>query len=396
MKEYKYIIIGGGMTADAAVKGIREVDPTGTICMISTEPDPPYSRPPLTKGLWKNTPEQKIWKHTEDLIIELKLTCLVTSVDPAKKMVTLNSGEELVYGKLLMATGGTPRSLPFEETSAIYYRTYRDYLKIREIASAKENFTVIGGGFIGTEMAAALTMNSKKTSMIFPGKLLGERVFPSDLAEFVTEYYRAKGVRLFTDDSAAGITQNEGSLIVTTEKGSRITADAVIAGVGIKPNTELAESTGIETENGIIVDEFLRTNHPDIYSAGDCANFYNPLLGKRIRVEHEDNANKMGKHAGRNMAGENKPYDYLPFFYSDMFELGYEAVGELDPRLETFSDWKEKFKEGVIYYLKDGRVRGVLLWNVWGQVEAARELISEPGPFTPENLKGKLPVNRSS
>ena len=122
------------------------------------------------------------------------------------------------------------------------------------------------------------------------------------------------------------------------------------------------------------------------------AAFYNPALGKRMRVEHEDNANSMGRVAGRNMAGMVESYDHLPFFYSDMFELGYEAVGEVDSRLDIFADWKRPNEEGIIYYLKDGRVRGVLLWNVWEQVEAARKLIAAPGPFNPENLKGRLPA----
>jgi NADPH-dependent 2,4-dienoyl-CoA reductase/sulfur reductase-like enzyme len=146
----------------------------------------------------------------------------------------------------------------------------------------------------------------------------------------------------------------------------------------------------LAVERGIVVDEFLRTSASDVYAAGDCASFYNPALGKRIRVEHEDNANSMGKVAGRNMAGQAEPYHHLPSFYSDMFALGYEAVGELDSRLETFADWKRPNEEGIIYYLKDRRVRGVLLWNVWGKVDAARDLIAQPGPFTSSTLKGRI------
>jgi NADPH-dependent 2,4-dienoyl-CoA reductase/sulfur reductase-like enzyme len=142
---------------------------------------------------------------------------------------------------------------------------------------------------------------------------------------------------------------------------------------------DLAVQAGAKVDNGIIVDELLRTNVPDVFAAGDVANFFNPALGTRLRVEHEDNANTMGAAAGRAMAGDTTPYTHLPFFYSDLFALGYEAVGELDPRLEIVSDWKEPFKEGVVYYLKDGRVRGVLLWNTWGQVDAARALIGKRG-----------------
>ena len=169
-----------------------------------------------------------------------------------------------------------------------------------------------------------------------------------------------------------------------------IQVDGVIAGIGIQPNVELAQSIGLQVGNGIVVDDMLHTSNVDIFAAGDVAEFANPTLGKRMRIEHEDNANTMGQQAGRNMAGANEPYDHLSYFYSDLFELGYEAVGELDSRLETFVDWKDEYKKGVIYYLANGRVRGVLLWNVWDSVPKARALITEPGPFTAAELKGRL------
>ena len=159
----------------------------------------------------------------------------------------------------------------------------------------------------------------------------------------------------------------------------RLNVDVIVAGLGIQPNVELAEQTGLHVENGIVVDDMLRTSAPDVFAAGDVANFYNPALGARLRVEHEDNANAMGAAAGRSMAGNGAPYTHLPFFYSDLFQLGYEAVGELDPRLDVESDWKERFREGVVYYLREGHVRGVLLWNTWGQVDNARALIGTAG-----------------
>jgi NADPH-dependent 2,4-dienoyl-CoA reductase/sulfur reductase-like enzyme len=168
--------------------------------------------------------------------------------------------------------------------------------------------------------------------------------------------------------------------------------DAVVAGIGIAPNTELARAAGIEVDDGIVIDQHLRTSRPDVYAAGDVARFTAPALGTRLRVEHEDNALTMGHAAGRAMAGDSSPYAHLPFFYSDLFELGYEAVGEMDPRGEFLSDWKEPFREGVVYYLSGGRVRGVLLWNTWGQVDAARALIADPGPFRATDLVGRLPA----
>ena len=146
----------------------------------------------------------------------------------------------------------------------------------------------------------------------------------------------------------------------------------------------------MKVDNGIVVDAGLRTSDPNIFAAGDVANYHDQVLGTRRRVEHEDNANSMGEAAGRAIAGEDVQYDYSPYFYSDMFDLGYEAVGRVDSRLETVADWREPFEKGVIYYLDQQRVRGVLLWNVWDQVDAARKLLAEPGPFDAASLKNKL------
>lgn len=377
------------MTGDAAVKGIRELDKEGSIAMLSREPDPPYSRPPLTKSLWKNTPEEKIWKHTEDKNVILMLNVNVTGINDDKS-VSYEPGGKLYYEKLLLATGGTPRRLPFDDGSIIYYRTYADYKKLRLLTEKMNNFTVIGGSFIGSEIAAALAMNGKKVTMIFPDKCICGRVFPASLAEFVNGYFLEKGVELVVNDKVVSVEHKEGSTELKTEKDIWVSSDAVIAGIGIKPETGLAEGCGITVEDGIVVDEMLMTNRKDIYAAGDSANFYNVHLDKRIRPEHEDNANKMGKHAGRNMAGGDEPYNYLPFFYSDLFELGYEAVGELDASMDTAEDWKDKYKEGVIYYLKNGMVKGVLLWNVWKKLDDARKIISDKKFYKKEELKGLL------
>src|SRR4030095_10722957 len=286
--------------------------------------------------------------------------------------ISFDGGEKLYFDKLLLATGGKSRKFSFTEDNIIYYRTYDDYKKLRSLTETTEKFAVVGGGFIGSEIAAALAMNGKKSVMIFPSRYVGGKIFPKDLAEYVTNYYKEKGIEIIPEDTVKDIRHQDGTEVITTERGQTIPVNVVVIGIGIRPNTKLAERANIKVDNGIVVSGLLKTNFPNVFAAGDVANFYKPLLDKRIRVEHEDNANKMGKHAGRVMAGDEVPYDYLPFFYSDMFELGYEAVGELDSRLETYSDWKEKFKEGVVYYLKDGRVRGVLLWNVWGQVDQAR------------------------
>ena len=396
MTDYRYLIIGGGMTAAAAADGIREVDSTGTIGLISAEPDAPYNRPPLSKALWKGEPLETIWRKTENKRVEMHLCRIVKEIVPTQKRVVDDEEKVFTYEKLLLATGGKPRRLPFGDDQIIYFRTLSDYRRLRALTETGRRFAVIGGGFIGSEIAAALALNGKEVVMIFPGKDIGDRLFPRALAEFVSNFYRNKGVELLAGEKIIGLEARGNQRVLKTSTDREIVADCVVAGVGIEPNVELAQSVGLKMENGIVVDEFLRTSHPDIYAAGDVAALYSPALGKRIRVEHEDNANSMGRLAGRNMAGKSEPYDHLPFFYSDMFDLGYEAVGEVDSRLETFADWKRPNEEGVIYYLESGRVRGVLLWNVWEQVEAARQLIAEPGPFKVEDLEGRLPAKTSS
>ncbi|MDB6110944.1 MAG: pyridine nucleotide-disulfide oxidoreductase [Pedosphaera sp.] len=379
------------MTADAATSGIREIDSSGTIGLISLEPDGPYDRPPLTKGLWKNQPFDAIWRHIRGRNVQLHLGRKVEAIDPQHKRLTDDHQNRYTFDKLLLATGGTPRRLTFGGEEIIYYRTVGDYRRLRALTEKSRRFAVIGGGFIGSEIAAALAMNQKEVVLLFPGTGIGGHLFPPDLAEFLNNFYRRKGVEVLTGESAAELENRGGQLVLKTRSEREVMVDSVVAGLGIEPNVELARLAGLTVTEGIEVDEFLRTNQPDIYAAGDVAAFHNPALGKRLRVEHEDNANTMGRLAGRNMAGKAEPYHHLPFFYSDLFELGYEAVGELDARLQTVADWKEPYREGVIYYLREGRVRGVLLWNVWGQVDAARQLIAEPGPFRPEDLKGRLP-----
>ena len=397
MRSYTYLIIGGGMTADAAIHGIREVDSQASIGLIGGDPHPPYDRPPLTKGLWKGKPLEGIWRKADCPGVTLHLGRWAQTLDPRGKRVTDDQGMVYAFDKLLLATGGTPRRLPFGGDDIIYYRTLDDYERLRSLTEQCQRFAVVGGGFIGSEIAAALTLNGKQVVMAFPGSAIGGHLFPADLAAFLNDYYRQKGVEVLAGEKAVGWDTRQGKPVLNihndqTRADREIVADAVVAGIGIQPDVELAQAAGLEVENGICVDRGLQTSCPDIYAAGDVANFYNPALEKRIRVEHEDNANTMGRLAGQAMAGRAVIYDYLPSFYSDLFELGFEAVGEVDARLETVADWKEPFREGVVYYLRDGRVRGVLLWNVWDQVDNARKLIAETGPFRAEDLRGRLPA----
>jgi 3-phenylpropionate/trans-cinnamate dioxygenase ferredoxin reductase component len=391
MPQYKYVIVGGGMTADAAIGGIRQADPSGSIGLLGSEHHPPYNRPPLSKALWKGKPVDSIWRRTSRDGVDLHLGRSVSILDARQRLVTDDQGVTYSWEKLLLATGGAPRRFPFGDDHIIYYRTFDDYTRLRALTQRGQRFAVIGSGFIGSEIAAALAMNSKDVVMLFPGEGLGGRLFPRDLSAFLNEFFREKGVDVRGGERVVGLEQSGSQALLKTQSGQGFLVDGVVAGLGIEPNVDLARAPGLEIQDGIVVDELLRTSHPDIYAAGDVAAFRNPVLGKRMRVEHEDNANTMGRAAGQAMAGNAEPYHHLPYFYSDLFDLGYEAVGDLDPRLETVADWKHRYREGVIYYLDRGRVRGVLLWNTWDQVDAARRLIAEPGPFRPEDLEGRLP-----
>jgi 3-phenylpropionate/trans-cinnamate dioxygenase ferredoxin reductase component len=389
---FDYVIVGGGMTGDAAAHGIRKEDPRGTVAVLSAEPHAPYNRPPLTKGLWKGDDPESIWRKTQDTGAELVLGRQVAKLDPATSQVIDDRGTAYQYGTLLLATGGTPRRLPDAPEGVVYFRSLDDYRRTRELANGKASFVVIGGGFIGSEIAAGIRMQDCEVTMIVKDSGIGSRIFPPDLSRWLADYYRQKGVTVRLDERVGRVESRDGKYQVSVAKDETIEADAVVAGLGIEPNVDLARAAGLRVGDGIEVDEQLRTSRPQVYAAGDVASFANPALGARIRVEHEDNANTMGEVAGRNMAGAARRYDHLPFFYSDLFDLGYEAVGDVSARHQAVADWKEKFREGVVYYLQGGRVRGVLLWNVWNQVDAARALIAEPGPFRPEQLKGRLPA----
>jgi 3-phenylpropionate/trans-cinnamate dioxygenase ferredoxin reductase subunit len=392
MKHYQYVIVGGGMTADAAVRGIRERDDSGTIAVLCGEKYPPYNRPPLSKKLWTGKPLDAIWRKTGEARADLFLDTRAVNGDAARKTITDNHGEVYRYEKLLLATGGVPRRLPFTAEGVIYFRTLDDYQRLRALADGKSEIIVIGGGFIGSEIAAALAVNGCKVAMVFPESGIGARIYPPGLSGFLNDYFRDKGVDVLSGEKIRALNRNGTRFTLDTESGKALSADAVVAGIGIEPEVDLAKSLDLKVDNGIVVDEQLRAAPPDIFAAGDVANCYSPALGMRRRVEHEDNANTMGAMAGCNMAGAAEKYDYLPYFYSDLFDLGYEAVGEFGADLEIVEDWREPFRQGVVYYLKAGRVRGVLLWNTWGKLDAARRLIVAKDTFNAAALIGRIPT----
>ena len=390
---YDYLIIGGGMAGDAAAKAIRAADAAASIGLVSAETSPPYERPPLSKALWKGdkTPES-IDLDTAATGATLHLGRRVQSLDRASRRVGDGHGDGYRYGRLLLATGATPRPLPFDAGDrAIAFRTLDDYRRLRRHAVAGAHVAVVGGGFIGSELAASLRGIGCKVTLLFPGASIGSGRYPPALSAFLDDYYRERGVELLSGVKVVDGKDSHDGVELGLSDGRRLRVDAVAAGLGVTPDTALAQQAGLEVGDGVVVDAQLRTSDPHIWAAGDMANFFNPPLGRRLRVEHENAAVEMGTHAGRAMAGAGSDFVTLPYFYSDLFDLGYEAVGLIDARLQVVEDWSEPHRKGVVYYLENGRMRAVLLWNVWGQVDAARGLIAQAGPWDASSLRGRIP-----
>jgi len=392
---YNYLIVGGGMTAAAAVAGIREIDRKGTIGLVGAERHPPYDRPPLSKALWRGDPLDSIWRKVDWQGVSVHAGRTAQSLDPTNRHVVDDQGVTYTYDKLLIATGCTPRRLPFGDGQFIYFRTVDDWQRLRHKMGQAKRIAIVGGGFIASELAASLAINNQHVVMLFPDEGIGSRMYPPELATFLNDVYRQNGVEVLARSTVTGC-EVRGETIVLAARDDRaganreVEVDGVVAGIGVRPNVELAQSAGLHVDDGIRVDASLRTSDPNIYAAGDVASFFDPSLKEWRRVEHADNATTMGGFVGVAMAGRTVVYDHTPFFYSDFFDFGYEAVGRVDSRLDMVIDWKVPFREGVIYYLHEGRIRGVLLWNIWGQVNAALRLIVESGSQALSNLTGRL------
>ena len=395
--KYEYLIIGAGVAAANAAQGIRAVDSDGSIGILGAEGDPPVYRPDLSKTLWL---DKDASLDNSELLGDTKGVDLRTGVDveriePDQHQVTLADGSQVDYDKLLIASGSQPitTSLP-AGPRVVYYRTVADYRELRELAKPGSHIVVVGGGYIGSEMASALAQNEVKVTMVVEGGIVQASMFPPDLATVVTKAFIDHGVQI-VDGLLAGGTATADGVRLELKDGQTLEADAAVIGIGVKPRVQLAEQAGLKVDNGIVVDAELRTSAPDVYAAGDVANYPDRLLGRR-RVEHVDNAEKMGETAGQNMAGKDEAYQNTPFFWSDLFDYGYEAVGETSTKHTMVEDWKdESLDTGVVYYLDGGSVRGVLLWNVWDSVPKALEVIEQTAddPVSdPDSLKGRIPL----
>jgi len=395
-QSYTYIIVGAGLAGGCAADAIREHDKKGSVLLVGDEKHLPYDRPDLSKKLWFGKKKvEEIFLHDQNYYdengIHIKLGTRIVELDARRKAVRDGNGSSFRYEKLLLATGGIPRTLPIPGGNlegVCYYRYLDDYLRIRSEVKEGKSAVVIGGGFIGSEIAAALNTNRVKVTMIFPEPYLVQRVFPDYLGKAIQQHYIERGIKILNGDKPSSFVKDGDKFLTKTSKGKQVESDLLIVGLGIMPAIDLAQQAGLKISNGIVVNEYFQTSDPDVYAAGDNACFPYQALGQNMRIEHWDNAINQGKWAGRNMAGAHEQFDYMPYFFSDLFEFGYEAVGEVDSQLETFADWQKENDTGVIYYLKEGKVRGLMMCNVWGKVDAARELIKKGERVRPESLAG--------
>ncbi|MFJ6653854.1 NAD(P)/FAD-dependent oxidoreductase [Microbacterium sp. NPDC091313] len=395
MNTYDYVIVGGGMVADAAARGIRERDESGEIVILSADIDEPYTRPALSKKLWTDdafTDDQVPLGTADDTGAQIRLRTLVAAIDPAAHAVETADGARIGYRRLLLATGSTPQEVGGGESDRVlYFRSAADYRRLRELAADGARIVVVGGGYIGSEIAAALVQNGVEVDLVFPGAVLGDDTFPADLAERYQSLFADAGVHLVPGRRADDVRGDDAGAAVVLDDGRQLRASAAVVGLGVAPVTDLAEEAGLTVDDGVIVDERLRTSEADIWAAGDIAAYPDPVLG-RTRVEHVDNATEMGAAAGRSMAGAEEPYAHTPYFYSAVFGVRWEAVGSLDPELDTAA--VEVGDSRVVAYLgADGAPVGVLMWDVSDDNEPAREAaraVIADGVSDPDELRRRF------
>ncbi|ANI91714.1 NAD(P)/FAD-dependent oxidoreductase [Dietzia timorensis] len=382
---YEYVIVGGGVAADKAARAISAESGGGGILVVSADPDGPVYRPDLSKDLWQKSgaeadPAGSLLGTGEVDGVELALDATATALDPDAHTVTIAAGGEekvVSFGKLLLATGASPnKPAELDDPRVVYLRSTDDYRRLRSLAHDGVRAIVAGGGYIGSEIAAALVANGARTTMVYREAKLLSQMFSSSIVERVEESFRSGGVELRPAFEIGEIVAGNEQVSVVSASGEAVDGDLVVVGFGVHPNIDLAEAAGLTVDGGVVVDSELRTSAPDVYAAGDLVVFEDPLFGRR-RVEHVDHAEHSGETAGKNMAGASENYDYTPMFWSDLFDDGYEAVGSLDGHAETIETWDDDGSAAVVWYLRDASPIGVLLWNTWDSVGKAKQAIAD-------------------
>ena len=371
MDPLKYLLIGGGLASSQAAKQLRQFDPQATITLVTDDPHPPYDHPPLSKDFLRGEmPKEKVFfddpSFYETQKIELKLGTGVTKLTLGTKTAELSNGQSLRFDKALIATGGRPvhPKIPGADLPGVHYlRTLSDSMSLAAAATPGSFAVLIGAGFIGLEVAASLTQRGVQVTVVETGPHIWPRFADESLARVIQEHCTAKGIAFRTGESVTEIERQNEKFSVHLKSGAILPCHFVCIGVGIVPNVELAQQAGLTVDNGIVVDEYLQSSQPDVYAAGDVANYVDPLFGKRRRVEHWGHAEYSGQLAAQNMTGAHRPYDLLTYVWSDIFDLHLEFAGDEKEHDQMLLRGKLEKLSCIILYLKQHRLMAYFAIN---------------------------------
>jgi 3-phenylpropionate/trans-cinnamate dioxygenase ferredoxin reductase subunit len=392
-----FVILGASLAGAKAAETLRAEGFAGRVILVGEEPDVPYERPPLSKGYLLGTEERdKAFVHErawyDEQNIELRTGLRAEKLDPEAHVVTMATGERLDYGKLLLTTGSVVRRLqvPGADLDGVHYlRRIEQADALRGVLVEGARVVVVGGGWIGLEVTAAARTHGASVTLVEVGSLPLQGVLGDELAQVFADLHAEHGVDLRLSTGVREITGSGGRVAsVTLDEGRSVPADAVVVGIGITPAVDLAQAAELAVDNGVLVDAALRTSDPDIYAAGDVANAYNPLLGRRVRVEHWANALHGGPAAARSMLGQDVVFDRVPYFFSDQYDLGMEFSGYAEPGAYDQVVFRGDVpgREFVAFWLADGRVLAGMNVNVWGVTSDIQRLVRSGSPVDPDRL----------
>jgi 3-phenylpropionate/trans-cinnamate dioxygenase ferredoxin reductase component len=375
MMHFKYAIIGGGVTAGYAAQVFADAGQASEVTAIfSQENIPPYDRPPLSKSyLAGKKPADEVLINEPDFYVENKiklfLNTRITRVDLQERKL-FSDDESFGFEKLLIATGSQPRTfqLPGADLAGIYYlRRLSDARQIRSEIEEAENgdkAVVIGGSFIGMEVASILAQKGLETTLVFPESRVWEAFFTPAMSQFFSTYYQERGVTILPGIEIEEFAGENGRVAAVHLKGGeQLPADFVVAGIGVKPNVTLFANTPLKINEGILVNRFLETNMPGVYAAGDVAEYRDVLFDQTRRVEHWDNAYRQGQHAARGMLGKQTVYDEVPYFFSDVFDLSYEFWGDPAPADDVVHRGDVENGRFSVWWLKDNKLQAAFVMN---------------------------------
>ncbi len=398
MQEFQYLIVGGGLTAASAVDGIRDVDPDGSIAILTDEGEPPYHRPPLSKEYLQTPDAPRELLHVkpagwfdEQPGVTLLSETSAARIDAQALSVTIASGEEIRGKRILIATGGRPRtvSLPGADLPGVFtLRSVEDAEAIRDAAKRADRAVLIGSGFIGMELAASLRKFDVEPVVVELQDRVWPRMLPESLSGFMQGYFEDRGVVFRTGVTVDAIEGNDRVAAVILDGDVRIPCDFVVVGVGMSPNDGIAAKAGLGVQDGIVVDGFAETTAGHVYAAGDVARFPDPVFNDLTRLEHWDHAKAHGRLAGRNMAGEREVYDHVSYFFTNVFDLSINVFGRTEATDRAIVSGELGSGRSVVYCATDERLQGTILLNANDAMDECRELVRERP--TTEDLLARL------